>query len=92
MIRISTTIDKVINNEINNNGIKFDKNVKFDVNIKLDEIIKVETKMKFCMNNEKNINFFGLPPPPPPPPIWWIWDLMFAVPKINSNIQNGEYR
>ena len=99
MIKKSTIFDRNIKSEIYisvniqfeknitfNEKVKIDEKVKFDKKIKIDKNIKFEKKIKYEKNIkfEKDVKFQIYPTPPLPPPILWIWCLIFAGPKRNS--------
>ena len=48
-------------------------------------IYKFWQKCKYWQKGQFDTTINNIPPPPPPPPIWWFWQLVFAVPKRNSD-------
>ena len=103
LIKKSTIFDRSIKSEIHVSvNIQFEKNITFDEKVKIDEKAKFDKKIKIdknikfekkiqCEKNkkiEKHVKFQIYPPPPLPPPILWIWCLLFAGPKRNSEKPN----
>ena len=82
LMKISKAIDKNVNIW---KGDNLPKKYKCWQKYQTLHIYKFWQKCQFWQKGQFDTTINNIPPPPPPPPIWWFWQLVFAVPKRNSD-------